>query len=74
MRLYSPQEVKKAPAKRAIAIYFFILFKIIVQIYAFPPNNTTSNMFFNTKKSTKMRLMRTNDAILGENIYLYHSK
>ena len=31
-------------------------------------------MFFNTKKSTKMRLMTTNDDDLMENIYFYSSK
>ena len=31
-------------------------------------------MYFNTKKSTKMRLMGMNNVVLGENIYLYHSK
>ena len=69
--LYSPQEVRNAPDNRAIVIYFFILFKNNVQIYAFPSNNTISDMFFNTKKSAKMRLMATNGGVFEENIYFY---
>ena len=69
--LYSPQEVKNAPVNKAIATYFFILFKIIVQIYAFPSKNTTLDMFFNTKKYAKTRLMSTNGGVFKENIYFY---